>query len=470
MAKLLTAALIKQLKPTSTRQEIRDAGSPGTGLYLHVQAKSKDGNNGGGKSFVLLIRNPHPDKPGQFASSKLLLGPFDQKGTETVGTPVIGMPLTLAGARSLAAEVTRQRSLGQDVVADRKAAKQAARVKAEQGDNGFAAVAKRFIDEHARPETRRWKETAHILGLEYDDDATILKDGLSDRWQQRDVGSITSDEVYRTIDEAKRRGIPGLPCRTKGLSNARGRTMARTLSKFFAWCLQHRLITASPSVGVFVPPAPASRERVLTEPEIVRFWKATHSMNEPLVAMLKLLLLTGCRLREVAGMRRSELSQDDTWTIPGSRTKNGREHVVPLSPLARDIIAKVKVIAGPGFVFTTIGTTPVSGFSKMKLQLDQLIATDAEKDGIEIQPWRLHDLRRTCATMMAESPPRGLGIAPHVVEAVLNHISGHKVGVAGIYNKAEYLPEKRVALDRWAVMVEELVSGRKPNVTTLRGR
>jgi integrase len=243
--------------------------------------------------------------------------------------------------------------------------------------------------------------------------------------------------------------------------------MARTLSKFFGWCLQHRLITASPSVGVYVPPAPASRERVLTETEIVQFWNATDQMNEPFGAMLKLLLLTGARLREVAGMRRSEIS-GEAWTIPGTRTKNGKEHVVPLSPLACDILAKVKMIAGPGYVFTTTGTTPVSGFSKMKKQLDALIAeTGVQKRTPEFAPWRLHDLRRTCATMMAESSPRGLGIAPHIVEACLNHISGHKVGVAGIYNKAEYLPEKTVALQRWGNWVEGLVAGHEPNITAL---
>jgi integrase len=411
-AKKLTAVTVAQIKPGATRQEIRDAGSPGTGLYLHVQA-SKDGK-GGGKSFVLLIRTPHPTRPGQFQSSKLWLGPFDPTGQETPGTPTIGMPLTLAAARSLATELTRARARGVDVVAERKATKQVERIK---GDHGFAAIAHRFIAEHARPETRRWKETAHILGLDETTNPngvscfTILPDGLAERWKDREVNSISSDEVYRVIDEAKRRGIPGLPCRTKGISNSRGRAMARTLSKFFGWCLQHRLITASPSQGVYVPPAPAARERVLTSPEIVTFWKATDKMNEPFGAMLKLLLLTGCRLREVAGMRRSEC-KDELWTIPGSRTKNGKDHVVPLPQLAREILDKVKRIApDTDLVFTTNGRTPVSGFSKCKRDLDVLIATTSN----DVVPWRLHDLRRTAATMMAESPPHGLGIAPHVL-------------------------------------------------------
>jgi integrase len=433
------------MKPGSMRREICDGGSKS--LYLHVQPS-------GAKSWVMLITRPN-GKPG-----KLWLGPVDLSGREASGAPVLGTPLTLAGARWLTAEVHRQRAAGRDVIADRRAEKETQRARTEEPDGKFAAVAQQFIDEHARPKTRRWLETAHYLGLAYKEGKPArIRGGLAERWRDKEVTSITSDDVYRVVDETRRYGIPGLKRRVDGISDSRGRGMARVLSKLFGWALQHRKIAANPSIGVFVPVAPKSRERVLTDAEIFRFWRATDKINDPFGAMLKLLLLTGARLREVAGMRRAELSEDGTiWVIPGARTKNNRDHAVPMSLLAREILAGVKTVAGgPGYVFSTTGLTPVSGFSKTKRRLDELMSAAAKRDGVEFIPWRLHDLRRTYATGMAESPPSGLGIPPHIVEACLNHVSGHKVGVAGVYNKAEYLPEKRVALERWAAHVEALV-------------
>jgi integrase len=145
-------------------------------------------------------------------------------------------------------------------------------------------------------------------------------------------------------------------------------------------------------------------------------------------------------------MRRRELSENGAvWTIPGERSKNHRVHIVPLPPLARQIIASA---GGNGeFVFsTTDGRRPMSVGSKIKKRLDARIKAS--------EPWREHDLRRTCATGMAE-----LGVQPHVVEAVLNHISGYRSGVAGTYNRAQYAAEKKAALERWAVQIKKLTAG-----------
>ena len=196
---------------------------------------------------------------------------------------------------------------------------------------------------------------------------------------------------------------------------------------------------------------------MLTDAEIVKFWRATDAQRKEFSALLKLLLLTGCRLNEVAGITRAELGDDDgaTWNIPGARTKNKRPHVVPLAPLAREILNSVRSIAGEaGLVFTTTGRSPVSGWSKIKRRLDE---------AMKIPTWRLHDLRRTAATGMAE-----IGIAPHIVEAALNHVSGAKAGVAGTYNRAAYAEEKRAALERWASHVQGLVSERPANVVKMR--
>ena len=133
------------------------------------------------------------------------------------------------------------------------------------------------------------------------------------------------------------------------------------------------------------------------------------------------------RRNEVAGMTRGELSDDRaTWNIPGSRTKNGRAHTVPLSPLVRELIASVKAKPDRPFIFTTTGTTPVSGWSRMKDRLDAAMLAAAREEGhAVIQPWTLHDLRRTFVTGMVE-----LHVPPHVVELVVNHISGRRASPA----------------------------------------
>jgi integrase len=244
--------------------------------------------------------------------------------------------------------------------------------------------------------------------------------------------------------------------RNKGASEPRARAMHSALSVFFGWLKSKRLITVDPSIGLQAPSAPEARDRALTDAEIGRFWTATGAVSEPFGAILKMLLLSGNRLSEVAGMRWAELSDDRvTWTISGERTKNHRPHVVPLPPMAQELMANIHHIEGSPFVFTTTGRSPVSGWSKMKTRLDVAMQPAS--------PWRLHDLRRTAATGMAD-----LGISPHIVEAVLNHVSGAKAGVAGTYNRAAYTAEKKAALVRWAVHIEGLVAGRPAQVVPLR--
>jgi integrase len=157
--------------------------------------------------------------------------------------------------------------------------------------------------------------------------------------------------------------------------------------------------------------------------------------------------------RGLPRMRRSELSAGrKVWTIPGQRTKNHRAHDVFRSALAREILEGVD--SEGDLVFTTNGRTSISGWSKMKRRLDESMLADlpAQDDNEVKSTWRLHNLRRTCATGMAE-----IGILPHIVEAFLNHVSGAKAGVAGIYNRAAYAEEKKVAFARWAAHIEALI-------------
>jgi integrase len=163
-----------------------------------------------------------------------------------------------------------------------------------------------------------------------------------------------------------------------------------------------------------------------------------------------LLILTACRKSEVGGLRWFELNlADRIWTIPGARTKNKRDHALPLPHAFWEIVESVERRPNRDYLFG-YSDRGFRNWSETKIALDRRC---------QIPPWTHHDLRRTVATRMAESPPDGLGIKPHVVEALLNHVSGHKSGVAGIYNRASYLPEVKTALARWAEYIANIVSG-----------
>ena len=440
MAKTITAAAVKNYRPGEGRREIPDGGC--SGLYLVIQAS-------GHRSWAMRFRRPN-GKP-----AKLTLGPVDLSGQEAESEPVLDSPLTLASARRLAAEIHRQRAMGRDVVADYDASRRRQKSQHEsRAKSTYASAAKDFIEQYASKKTRRWRETARLLGLAYPPtggEPIRIKGGLCERWNDKPIAEIDGHDIHSLIDETRRSGAPGLERRSDGPTEARARVMLSCLSKMFSWLVQHRRVSQNPCKDVHRPEASAARDRVLTDAEIVKFWRATDAERKELSALLKLLLLTGCRLNEVAGMTRAELSDDGaTWNIPGSRTKNKRPHVVPLAPLARKMVGT----GSEGFVFTTTGRSPVSGWSKIKRRLDA---------AMKIPPWRLHDLRRTAATGMAE-----IGIAPHIVEAALNHISGAKAGVAGTYNRAAYAEEKRSALERWASHVQGLVSERPANVVKMR--
>jgi integrase len=224
------------------------------------------------------------------------------------------------------------------------------------------------------------------------------------------------------------------------------------VSKVFSWALERGDIDRSPFEGFKAPPAVASRERVLTDDELAQVWRASLQLSYPFGPIIRLLMLTGQRREEVTGLQWGELNRADAeWLMPGDRSKNGRAHTVPLSPLA---VAEIESFAGPnwpraGFVFSTTGTTRVSGHSRAKSRLDRLIR---ESTGAELPPWRLHDLRRTLATGLQK-----LGVRFEVTEAVLNHVSGARSGVAGVYQRHTWTQEKRAALDDWSAHLAKVV-------------
>jgi integrase len=441
MSKPLTAAAVAKLRPSTDRREIPDGAC--TGLYLVLQPS-------GAKSWALRFRRP-TGKP-----AKLVLGGVFTSNKEPDTAPTIGDHLTLAGARRLVAQLRHEIAQGRDPAATHLADKQRRRLAAvEAAENTFAVAAKDWIEQDASKNTRRWKEQARLLGLE-PKTLALIKNGLADRWTERPVLEIGGHDIYGIVDETRRLGAPGLARRGDGPTESRARAMLSCLSTMFGWLVKKRRVDKNPCVSVPRPETPKARDRVLTSAEIVKFWRAAGAVaGKPFDAALKLLLLTGCRLNEVTGMRYEELSEDATqWIVPGNRTKNRRPHMVPLPPLARDLIASIQRIEGSDLVFTTTGRAPVSGWTKVKTRLDKSMGNPPH--------WVLHDLRRTAATGMAE-----LGIEPHIVEAVLNHVSGAKAGVAGTYNRAAYAAQKRAALERWAAHVEGLVTDRRAEIVDL---
>jgi integrase len=439
MAKILTAAAVERLRPKEKRLEIADGGC--AGLYLIVQPS-------GAKSWALRFRRPSGK------TAKLTLGTVDLTNKEVDGEPVSGAPPSLAAARRLATEVHHQRARGKDVVA----AKHRERIERQaHNERTFAAAALDFVRQHAQGRLRRWQERARILGVrETVRGLELIPNGLADRWRDRPLAEIDGDDVHLVIDEARERGIPGLERRTVGPTESQALRVYAALSKFFSWAVERRRIRASPVAGVAKPHSSVARDRILSDVEIRKFWRAADAERVEFGALLKILLLTGQRLSEVAQMRRSELSNDHaTWIIPSERTKNRREHRLSLPHVVHGLIASVPTTSDI-FIFSTDGRRAVSGWSKLKKRIDHRM---------DVAPWRLHDLRRTAATGMAE-----LGIAPHIVEAVLNHVSGTRAGVARTYNRAAYASEKKAALERWATHVEGLIKGRPANVVTLHHR
>lgn len=234
------------------------------------------------------------------------------------------------------------------------------------------------------------------------------------------------------------------------------RTMFEALRPFFKWCVERDAITVSPLGSLKPPPLPESRDRILSDDELRVFWKATSGMFlwGP---FYRLLLLTAQRREEVGAMQWCEIDRKTlTWTIPGARTKNGKEHTVHLSPQAWSILKDLPRLKSD-YVFTTTLTTPIQGYSKAKRQLDGLTKLSS--------PWRVHDLRRTAASGMAK-----LGFQPHVIERVLNHVSGAQGGLVAVYQRYEYLEERKRAIEAWGSYVEALIADRPiaDNVVPIR--
>jgi integrase len=395
----LTQASIDRLAlpPGKSEVIVFDDNVPGFGLRLRA---------GGSRTFIV-----------QYA-----LGGRQRR--MTIGTPKI---LDAAKARQTARNLLAKVRLGHDPAVERTEAR------ARASDEPLGAIIGRFL---ARQERR-------LRPRSYDDSRRYLERYLKPLHQLH-LASIDRATVAARLGKIAGEHGP--------VSADRARAV---LSSFFAWAIGEGLCDMNPVVGTNKHfDGARSRDRVLTDRELTVIWKALPDSDYG--ASVRLLILTGQRREEIGALRWSEVDLEArNIALPPARTKNSRPHDVPLSDQALSILKSRPAHAGRDPVFgdgpnrrTRDGEDPARGFqgwSKAKLALDQQTSS--------IGPWRLHDVRRTVATRMAE-----LGVQPHVVEAVLNHVSGHKAGVAGVYNRSSYATEKREALDFWGKHVEALTA------------
>jgi integrase len=258
-----------------------------------------------------------------------------------------------------------------------------------------------------------------------------------------------SDPLHRyKLNEVDRRSVAELLAKIETASGPVARNRVRaSLSAFWNWCIREGLCDLNPVTGTGKAEEQA-KERVLSPKEIAAIWTTlVPGQNTAFLDVIHLLLLTGCRRGEIGGLRWSEIDWDQRLiVIPKERIKNNRDHTIPLSDQALIVLRRAMHDNPNGFkndgrVFASFS------WGDQKAKFDAGLGFK--------QHWSIHDIRRSVATLMAEK----LGILPHVIEAILNHRSGHKAGVAGIYNRAKYLDEMRDALARWGEWIEANARG-----------
>jgi integrase len=335
--------------------------------------------------------------------------------------------LKLARARAEAAEIRTSAKRGADVIAEGRTKAAAER---RQGEAAKARSLGTIVEKYLADAERRLRPASYKVAKLYLTGARY--------WQQLH---------HRPADDLGRREIQAVLEPWNGKITAA--QMLAHLSACLTWGVDQVLLERNCATGIKPPVQKVARERVLSDGELRQIWAATAG-DDAYFKILRLLLLTGQRRGEVGGMRRAEFDFDrDLWSMGSSRTKNKLPHDVPLS---RQVKAILELQEGDPL----FGKGGFTDWYRSKVELDAQL---------NLPSWTVHDLRRTVVTGMAE-----IGVALHIVEAAVNHISGHKGGVAGVYNRAKYSTEKRAALQRWADHVELIVAGEPAANVVLFGR
>ena len=352
-----------------------------------------------------------------------------------------GSPWTADRARLRAADVLEMvRKRVDPVDAEKERIQKTAAAKSSDQRLGFAAYAELFGQQYVDRKKLR----------SGDDIKSVFRRDLSPYFKSKPIGSIRRDEITSCLD--------GIVSRSPSAA-VKGH---KWLRKLFLWAVDRGDIPGSPMEGMAAPARDGERTRVLADNEIRAVWLGASALGEPYTSFVRTLLLTGQRLREVAGMHWREVDLDKAvWAIPASRAKNGRDHLVPLSSRVVEMMtsrfpAKAKRI-GP--VFSTDGHKPINGFSKPKAKLDaamaNVLADDAPGELPMVQPWVFHDLRRTFQTNA-----QALGFPRDHIHAAVNHAAeGRRSGLARIYQLYDYKAEKANLMETWARHLELLITG-----------
>jgi integrase len=291
--------------------------------------------------------------------------------------------LSLIEAREKARGILRNKQLGRLIESDGTLS--------TKRKPSLPEIVPQFIELYAKQRNREWKESRALLGK-----FSVLGN--------RPIDEIKRPEVVAVLDSIMAKGTP-----------YRANRALAAIKKLFCWCVDRGVLDFNPLAGLKPPAKETARDRVLTDKELAACWHEADIEDFPFGPFLKLLILTGQRRGEVSGMQWPEIDFERAlWTIPARRAKNARQHTVPLAPLAIEILKSIPRFLKSDLVFTTNGKREISGFGWLKRRLDRAICSD---------DWRVHDIRRTVATNMAI-----MGIAPHVIEAVLNHKTGTQSG------------------------------------------
>lgn len=389
MAQAFTDLMLRKLTSGGAdRIEVWDSRMPAFGLRVSAA---------GTKTFILMYRH-------RGVLRRLSLGRY----------PV----LSLADAREKAADALRQVTRGEDPTLTEHAP--------DDPSFQFATVVERFVERHCAVQNKAStaKETERLLRKHF-----------VGAWGKRDVRDIRQAHVNEILDALIEADKPSEANHALGV-----------IKTLFQWCVDRDMIAVSPCMKVKKPAKHGSRARVLSEGELAAVWGALDAEGYPFGPMVKLLILTAQRRGEVTQMRWSQIDRKArTWLIPAELSKNGREHLLPLSTHAMAVLDALPR-NHEDLLFPARGNDEAvfSGFTRAKNRLDKTAG---------VTDWTLHDLRRTAATFLGK-----LKTPPHVIERVLNHISGSFAGVAGVYNRHPYFDEMRQALELWGGTVPKIAA------------
>jgi len=360
-----------------------DAGVPGFGVKVTPQGR---------KVFIVMYRLAGAGS----RLRKYTIGPYGR--------------ITLPMARAQAQKIFAARLDGRDPAEEKKQSRR--RLVVDRIDD----LVERFIQEH------------------------VSRVGTSKRLTNLLRRDVIPYWGAKSIHEIKKRDVSDLVSLIAQRNAHASHRLLKTLKTFFRWCLGRAVIDFSPADGLSTGYREISRDRVLTDQELAAVILGARLMPHPYRGIVELLALTGQRREEVTQLRRDELDEKArTWSIPGSRTKNKKAHIVHLSEPAWDVIERSP---GVDLIFGTSSGKRFQAFAKGKRALDKRCG---------ITGWRLHDLRRTSVSGMAR-----LGVPPHVADKILNHQAGTISGVAAVYQRHDFLLERKEALDRWGAHVEQI--------------